>query len=312
MMALLLCAMLFEATAPAPSFVKSLYEEAYTCAAPVPANPAVESASRIPDYFAAPAVSWPLLTLDTLTVLNHPTVQATRPGLLWSLPALDATSRQQRQAVAHAVALGARPVVELADASRKRQIEAMMVGCSVGLCPHAFYLAQGATQQLTTLLPATYLSAPYVLGSPEWPLPHRYMVLENQRLLPVLAAASPPRGTVAQWVTPGQPPTANLWAPPLQPITWHYAGVAFSVDNGDLSTSPLGYAMLTAYRASLALWPLIGQGYSQLLVWLSFAFAWFSLLLIMFNVAWVALGIGRHLFSRKRSHAPDPDGKEAA
>ena len=306
MMTLLLCAMLFEATMPAPDFVQSLYEQAYSCKAAAPSSPAIERAERIPDYFATQPASWPLLTFDTLVALESPNVRSALPGILWSLPEVSATTRQHRQTMAQAVTRGARPVVALSKPDRQRQIEAMMVGCSIGLCPQAFYLDEGATQQLSKLLPATYISAPYAKGAPEWPLPHRYLQIDAQRLLPVLATHTSPRGPVAQWAMPNVvQSSASLWAPVLQPVKWQYAGIEFSVVDGELSTSLLGYAILAVYRASLMFWPLIDQGYTQVLVWLSLAFAWFSLLLIAFNLAWVAIGIGRHMITRGRAEADE-------
>lgn len=293
MKTLLFCALLLHAEVSPPAPLVTLYEQAIPCTSAGPDVPAAVPAEQVNDYFIGERSVWPVLALDTLEALSPEQAATMAPGLL--LPDLDATlgKRGALGRLRQAAASGARPIVVLEEPAPLRQRELLMAWCSLGLCPQAFYLARGATLRLSDLLPATYLSAPWLAGTPEWPLPHRPLELGGQPLLLLLEADQRPQGRVAQRNLAD--PSMPLLRPVLAPIRWQLGGIEFHVSDGQLHTSAIGQAIMALYRGSLTLWPALERGQGRLVLWASLGFAWLSLVLMVFNLAWLGTGLWRHI-----------------
>lgn len=294
MKTLLFCALLLQADVPPPAPLLALYEEAIPCTVvDAPRVPAEVPAAQLNDYFVGERSVWPVLALDAFEALGPAQAAEMAPGLL--LPDLDQAlgRRDALGRLRRAAASGAQLIITLEDPDPLRQRELLMAWCSLGLCPQAFYLPRGATLRLADLLPATYLSAPWLAGTPEWPLPHRPLELGERGLLLLLEADQRPQGRVAQRRLAD--PSVPLLRPVLAPIQWRLGGIEFHVSDGQLHTSAIGQAIMALYRGSLTLWPALGRGQGQLVLWASLGFAWLSLMLMVFNLAWLGTGLWRHI-----------------
>lgn len=301
MKTLLLCALLLQAEVSPPASLVALYDQAFSCSATAPRSPATVPAERVNDHFIGSRGVWPVLSLEALESQRSRWVAGASPGLLLDDLAATLGDLERQERLRQAVALGARPVVVLEQPSPLRQRDLLMAWCSLGLCPAAFHLPRGVTQRLGDLLPATYLSAPWMAGVPEWPLPQRHLELGGRHLLVLLPGDEVANGRVAQRGVPAA--HTSVHAPALQPIRWQVGGIDFHLEQGRLESGGLGNALLALYRVSLTLWPLLGQDYTRLVLWASLGFAWLSLMLMLFNLAWLGTGIWRLLRTRPQSRS---------
>ena len=282
MKSLLFCMLMLEAKQPAPEALVEIYRQTIPCKAAAVENPASVPANQLNAYFVAQRAIWSVLSLEEFETLTETQARALQPGLLLEDLSTVISNKNLLQRLRAAADMGARPIAQLHDPASQSQDEMMLFWCGIGVCPEAFYLPRGISEQLALLVPGTYLTAPWFAGAPEWPLPHRRITLDGHDVIPLLSANEQVNGFVAQLGIPAS--NAPISHPVLEPILWQIAGVRFQAAQGQIDTSIPGIILTKLSRASLSIWPSLLHGQGQLLLWSSVGFAWLSFGLMIFNL----------------------------
>jgi hypothetical protein len=297
---LLLCAIEFVSLEPLPAPLMQLYADVYGCN-PATAQPAKVPLRQINRYFPARPAVWPVLDRhadpDQVRQWRR---RGVRPGVLLPVSEGIRTGAAGIGTLRDLQAAGAIPIATL-DRATPRALRAERYSwCLHGLCPPAWFLAEGLSGDLSLLPPGFYLSAPHWHGVSGLPLPNRQLTIWARTVLP-LHPALPDGGGAAAVI--GPPLETPAYSPTLA-AQWRWLGQDFTRDQTGLDTSWIGYALLGVGRLAFGFWELVEPVRLNLPALAAAGLGWLSVGLSGFNLLAVLLLVLLRMGARLRRRRP--------